>query len=130
MKSDEVRGMLDARCGPVTRDHGEHPVVVWQHVHGQRGYAPRPGAGDQRAHQRRAHAQALPGVGHHHADIGRPGVPRAGLVCRHGVADDHAAPDRDYGVSAAVAAGHPAEQLWPRRDRCAESQVSGLQGQS
>ena len=52
------------------------------------------------------------------------------LVRRHGVPDDHALPDCDHGVGVAVAAGHPAEQFWPRRDRGEEPQVPALRGQS
>ncbi len=88
VEGDVVGGILDACCGPATSDHGEHRAVAGQHVYGQRGHAPGLGGGHQYVHQRRGHAQALPGVGYHHADIGRPGALRAGLVCRHGVPDD------------------------------------------
>ena len=73
-----VRRAPDGGLRPVAGDHGEHPPVAGQDVHGQRRHAPRLGPVDQRAHQRRAYAPALPGVGHHHADIGRPRRPPAG----------------------------------------------------
>ena len=55
---------------------------------------------------------------------------RAALVHGHGVPDDHAVPDRDHHVGAAVAAGHRAEHPGVRRDRGEEPQVPGLRGQS
>jgi len=87
------------------------------------------GAGDERAHQRRAHSPALPGVGHHQADVGHPGsigTGGTGLVRGHGVADDEAAPDRDDGVDALGAAAQSAEQRGTGCDRAEEPQVAAV----
>jgi hypothetical protein len=118
--------MLDAGRGPVTRDHGEHPPVAVKHVHRHRRHASRLRLREQRPHELRAQTPALPGVGHHHADI----RPLIGPVCRHGVADDDAVPDGDHGGDVARRAGQDAEQGGARRDRAEESQVASLYGQS
>jgi len=102
--------MAGARFGPVTLDHREHLTVAGQHIHHHRRHASRLGAGDQGAYQRRSHAPALPGVGHHHADIGHPGVTAVSPVRCHGVSDDDSAPRGDHGVRGAGAAGQQVEQ--------------------
>jgi hypothetical protein len=113
----------------VRQDHGEHPPVAGQDVHRHRGQAAGLGAGDQRAHQRRAHSPALPGVGHHHADVGSPGARQAkgtGPVRGHRMPDDEAAADRDHGFDALGVTGQAAEQRRARCDRAEEAQVAAL----
>ena len=113
MDVDAVRGVTDGGVGPVTEDHGEHPPVTRQHVHGQRCHAPRLGPGDQRTHQRRPDPPALPGVGHYDPDVGNPAGVRAnpfGQVGGHGVPDDDAVGDGDDGVDVGRAAGQQVEQ--------------------
>jgi len=133
--AEAVRGVADVGLRPVPGDHGEHPAVGVQHVHRQRRHAPRLRLGDQRAHQRRADAAALPGVGDHHADIGRAGlagvprIPRLGLVRGHGVPDDDAAGDGHHGMDVGGPGGQQAEQRGGGRDRAEEPPVTGLGGQ-
>jgi hypothetical protein len=140
--------MLGAGRGPVTRDHGEHPPVAVKHVHRHRRHASRLRLGEQRPHERRAQAPALPGVGHHHADIrppvaldllGPPGLLKSlrapgllgfGPVRRHRVADDDTVPDGDHGGDVTRGAGQDAEQGRAGRDRAEESQLASLYGQS
>ena len=82
-----------------------------QHVHRQRRHSPGLGPADQRAHQRRAHAPALPGVGDDHADIGHLGAAGiAGPVRGHGVPNGNAVRDGNYGVDVGGTARQQVEQ--------------------
>ena len=121
--------MAGARRRPVPRDHGQHLVISGQDIHCHRGHAAGLGPGDHRAHQGRADASALPGIGHHHADIRHRIAPGGGPVRGHGVPDDNAARDGDHGVEGAGAAGEVAEQGGAWRDRGEESQVAAPRGQ-
>jgi len=125
--------VVDGDVRPVTGDHGEYHPVAGQHVHRQRRHAPRLGPGDQRAHQRRSYAPALPGVGDHHADVahaGAAGIPVIlGTVRGHRVPDDDAVRDGDYGVDVGGPAGQQVEQAVGGRDRREEPEIAALDGQ-
>jgi hypothetical protein len=127
----------------VIRDHGEHFPVLGQDIHGddRRTAGLRPVG--QRAHQGRAHAPALPRIGHDYADLRnlRPRWP-ACVGC-HSVADDRTVPGRQQGVdviTARLAAGRiavgqaasrqTAEHGRGRHDTGEEAKVTGPQRQA
>jgi hypothetical protein len=136
MDGDAVPGMPDLLHGPVGRDHGEHLAVAREHVHGERGHTAIMDGGDQCAHQGGANALALPGIGHHDADVryrGGPlakgriktaGVRERGGAGRHRVPDDDAVPGGDHGVDELAVAAQQPEQGRARRHRREESQVA------
>jgi hypothetical protein len=113
----------------VAHDHRERPVVAVHDIHRHRRHVPDLGAGDQGADQRRSQAPVLPGIGHHHADIGRPGPARPGNVHRQAVPDDGAVAGGEQGVGAALGAAQEAEQGRADVDGGEEPQVSGLDRQ-
>jgi hypothetical protein len=113
------------------RDHAEHLPVLGQHVHRDGGDAAGLRPGGQRADERGAHAPALTGVGHHHADLGHPAAARAGRVAGHGVTDDHAVLDGHHGVDVIASARQHAQCGRARRHAAGEEpQVAGSRRQA
>ena len=95
---DAVLGMIDAGRGPVTRDHGEDPLVPGQHVHRHDRGTAGLSRGDQCADQGGSDPLALPRVGHNDADLGDYGAAWAGSVGSDPVPDDGTVAGRDHGV--------------------------------
>jgi len=120
--------MINAGRGPMTRDHGEDPLVAWQHVHRHNAGAAGLSGRDQRADQGGSDPVALPRVGHDDADLRNRGAAGAGPVRCDPVPDDGTVSGRDHGVGT-TAPGQDAEQGWGDCQRGEESEVPGPRGQ-
>lgn len=128
----------------VIRDDGERFPVLGQYIHDddRRTAGLRPAG--ERAHQRRAHAPALPRIGHDDADLRNLRLRWPACVGCHSVADDRAVLGRQQGVDViiavraaarGIAVGHAASRQTAehgrghRHDTGEEAKVTGPQRQ-